>query len=370
LTPAGSERRLLAQVNAILALGPAALERVRAMSLDADVPDPGRVFAALFVLGCAEGHRWLDPAHDIFLAAAVRNPNEAAAAIEAASLCPNSHIATRLAPLVDDERPRVRASVIRVLAFRGALSEAQWNNALVDSDLGVQASALSAPLRAYDAGACERALRPSLVRDDNETLTRLALRAGLSLGVDGAYVRAREIARTNPERAGAADLLALAGDLANSRVRDMLDGPHVIEGARAAAISGSPELVPDLLEVLNRTDVSPETRMMASQALATITGLGFTAVENATQALNLWSQHSAGFRACARYRHGRCWSPDVLLDSLRTGPGERSVRQDTYFELQVATQSRVPRFSAYDFVGVQAESLRNIERWIGSSHSH
>jgi hypothetical protein len=29
-----------------------------------------------------------------------------------------------------------------------------------------------------------------------------------------------------------------------------------------------------------------------------------------------------------------------------------------------ATESRIPRFSPYDFVGVQVESLRRIEQWL------
>jgi hypothetical protein len=365
LTPAGSERRLLAQVNAMIALGPAALEQVRVLSLDGDVPDPGRVFASLFVLGCVEGRQWLEPALDIFLAAAVRNANEAAAAIEAASLCPNSGIAALLTPLLDDERSRVRASATRVLAFRGALSEAQWTDAMLDGDVAVVAAALAAPLQRYDRSACDRVLRPSLAEGSSEELARLAMRAGLSLGLDSAHARVRAIARSNPSWAGAAHLLALVGDLSDALVREMLERAEVMQGLQAAAVLGSLELVPDLLEVINRTDAPPEVGISARQALATITGLDFVAVENPTQALRLWSQHSPEFQSGQRYRHGRRWSLEVLLESLHTGPSARKRRQEVYFEMQAATQSPVPRFNAYDFVGVQVASLRDIERWLG-----
>ena len=71
LIPAASERRLLAQVNVIIALGPLALDHVRELALDPDVPDPGRVFAVLMVLGCVEDHDWFLAARDLFIAAAV-----------------------------------------------------------------------------------------------------------------------------------------------------------------------------------------------------------------------------------------------------------------------------------------------------------
>jgi len=35
-------------------------------------------------------------------------------------------------------------------------------------------------------------------------------------------------------------------------------------------------------------------------------------------------------------------------------------------EMQAATASQVPHFSAYDFVQVQAASLRRIESWVAN----
>lgn len=92
----------------------------------------GRVFAASLVLGCVEGRDWLAPARDIFVAAALRNPVEAAAAVEALSLSPHTEIPNFLAPLLGHGQPRVRAGAIRVLAFRGALAQEAWNDAISD----------------------------------------------------------------------------------------------------------------------------------------------------------------------------------------------------------------------------------------------
>jgi hypothetical protein len=359
--PAESERRLLAQVNAILALGDDALTQVAALALDPEVPDAGRVFGALFTLGCAAGRRRLDSARDIFVAAVVRTPGEAGAAIEAWSLSPNPDIVTLLAALLTDERPRVRAGATRVLAFRGALSEGQWHHAMRDADPSVAAAALSAPLQQYDRVACHRLLQPFFTHE-SESLTRLALRAGFSLGLDAAYVSAHDIVRKDPGWAGAAHLLALVGNLPIARVRELFSGPNVVAAVRAAGSLGSLDLVADLIALFDRAD-APELVAAARQALTTITGLVVDA-ENANQALRTWSQHASRFQPTVRYRYGRPWSLDVLLQLLRSGPGVRSGRQEGYFEMQAATASRLPRFSAYDFVAVQSRALGEIERWL------
>ena len=65
-----------------------------------------------------------------------------------------------------------------------------------------------------------------------------------------------------------------------------------------------------------------------------------------SEALGLWSQHSSSFERHVRYRQGRPLSLEVMLQSLRTGPAARHDRQHTYLEMQAATESRVPRFSA------------------------
>ena len=367
LTPAASERRLLAQVNAILALGPDALADVKRLALDADVPEPARVFAALFVLGSSAGRRWLAPAADAFVTAAVRSANEAAAAIEALSLCPNPEIGALLAASLGDSRPRVRASAILILAYRHELSESQWQAALQDDDFTVVAATLTAPLDRYDRPGCHRAFQRLFAADPGETVTKLALRAALAIGLEFAYVRAHEIVRHDPTWAAAAYILALADDLPAARVRDMLDGPSIDDGVRAAGVLGDLDLIPDLLELVDRPSSPAGTRAAAKQALATITGLDFHVVDDPVQAIALWSAHEARFRRGVRYRRGEPWSLEGLYRCLQVGPASRSVRQETYFEMRVATQSRLPRFSAYDFVAVQRTSLARIEQWLAAS---
>jgi hypothetical protein len=368
LVPAASERRLLAQVNAIIALGPQALKQVIALSLDADVPDSGRVFAGLLVLGCTEGRDWLEPAREIFIAATLRHPAEAAAAVEALSLCPNADIATLLSPLLDDERRRVRASAIRVLAYRGALAEGQWTSAMRESDPVLLAAALTAPLRGYDRIVCGRALEPVVAQSDAESLVRVALRAGLTIRLNAAHDWAEQIARNDPAWADAGECLAMFGDLDDLRhVREMLQRSRVEDGLRAAAVLGSIEAVPHLMALLDHDHSTPEVGVLTRRALTTITGLDFASAPDAAQALSLWSANSDRFDPGVRYRYGRPLTLAAMMESLRTGPGARKVRQDLYVEMLAATESRLPRFSAYDFVGVQAQSLRRIEHWLTDS---
>jgi hypothetical protein len=365
LVPAASERRLLAQVNAIVALGRDALKQVIALSLDADVPDSGRVFAGLLVLGCTEGREWLGPAREIFVSSTLRNADESAAAVEALSLCPNPEVPTLLSPLLDDERPPVRAASIRVLGFRDALAEARWMTAVRDDSAVVVKAALTVPLRRYDRNVCRRVVELMIAQSDAESIVRLALRAGVTIRSDATHDFAAQIARTDPSWAEAGECLALFGQLDDVRqVREMLDGSGLQNGLRAAAILGSLEIVPDLLELLDRRDAPPETSGLARQALTTITGLDFAVTTDAIEALSLWSAHSHRFDPRFRYRNGSVLTLETMLQLLRTGSGLRKVRQDVYLEMQAATESRVPRFSSYDFVSVQAQSLRHIELWL------
>jgi hypothetical protein len=365
LIPAESERRLLAQVNAIIALGRDSLEQVIAQSLDPDVPDPGHVFAALLVLGCVEGREWLISVRDIFVAAAVRDQAELAAAVEALCLSPHQELSTILVPLLDHERSRVRAGAVRVLAYHNELTESAWNNAMHDSSLTVVEAATSVPLRSYDRRICERALLPLFKRHKSPQLVRLALRAGVSLRLSSAYDYILQIIQETPLLADAAYYLAMFGQLTDARyIRDVLVGLHPQDGMRGAGVLGSIELVPDLINHLDRNDLNPEAGKYAKQVLADITGLAFDTTKTAVEARRLWTQHSSKFEPHIRYRNGHPWSLGGLIQSLRTGPGSREFRQSLYHEMLSATESRVPHFSPYDFVGVQMESLHHIEHWL------
>ena len=323
------------------------------------------MFAGLLVLGCVEEREWLSAARELFVAAVVRGPLEAAAAVEALSLSPNREVNALLTSLFGDERPRIRASVTRALAFRGELAEADWAAATRDPEPSVVAAALGAPLGTYDRASCERVLQPLMIGANAEAIVRLALRAGLSLNLDSAHDVAAQISRRDPAFADAVQLLAMFGDLGDiGLIREAVAARCSEDGVRAAAVLGSIDLIPDLLELLDRPELDPGAAGLVKQALTTITGVSFDEAADVSQALSLWSQHSSRFARHVRYRHGQPLTLDALLKSLQVGPAPRSIRQNIYLEMQAATEARVPRFSPYDFVSVQVDSLRRIEQWL------
>jgi hypothetical protein len=366
MTPGDSEQRLLAQVNAILGLGPAALEQVAGLALDDDLPDPGRVFAALFVLSCAGGERWLPVMRRLFVAAVERNPQEAGAAVEAMGLGPHAGIDALMAPLLEDPGARLRASAVRVLAFRGTLGEAAWARAMRDDAGGTLSAALNAPLHGYDDRVCERALQPWL-GSDSEVLVRLMLRAGAGLRLPCTRALAAGLAQRDPAWADSAHALALHADLADApRLQAMLHGPGGGHAVRAAGVLGSVSLVEPLLAMIEEPEVPPPVAALAQRALWSIAGLP---AGDPKQARAAWGQRADAFRADARYRVGQPFHPAVLVGLLKRPEATRAARQDWYLELAGATAWRIPRFSPHDFVGVQHHGLRRLDDWVASSAS-
>ena len=368
LIPAASERRLLAQVNVIIALGPLALDHVRELALDPDVPDPGRVFAVLMVLGCVEDHDWFLAARDLFIAASARHPDEATAATEALSLCPHAELPAVFAPLLTHETPSIRGGVIRILSRRGRLTESAWTSALEDRDPAVIGAALDARLGGYDRRVCEQALQPFYERATTEALVRLALRAGLSLRLGSAHDRAVEIVRSDPAWADALTCLAMFGRTTDVGLfREVLHGPYPELGLDPVTILGCAELVPDLLDLLDVTGLSPEVLLRAKRALTVISGEAFDEAATSAEARGLWSRVRSRLKPGRRYRNGRLLTLEAQLQSLRGDYGSREGRENVYLDMMAATEARVPPFSAYDFVGTQLEALRHIEHWLAET---
>lgn len=363
LTPAASERRLLTQINAIIALGPDALKHVTDLAVDRDVPDPPRVFASLLVLGCTAGSSWLAHMRDTLVRASERNAAEASAAVEACGLSPNPRIDAVLQALCEHEHPRVRAGAIRASAFRGTLPETHWQAAMRDAESEVVIAALQARLGTYDRATCERALEPCYT-SQNASVARCAFRAGVTLRLQSARAAAIPIVRRDPVWADAAVSLAMFGYLGDGRlIGEVLAGPGVRSGIVAAAVLGSIELIPALLALLRHSDVADDVGLLTKQAVTTITAMPATEADHDV-VTSLWTERSSSFNPRVRYRAGEPLTAELLLHALRTPHLSRRDRQDTYVELLAVTESAVPRFSPYDFVGVQLQSLSTIERWL------
>lgn len=370
LTPLASERRLLAQVDAVVGLGPAALAQVVDLGLDPDVPDPARVFASLFVLGCVAGPGWLKPLQTLFVAATTRHPEEMSAAIEALSLCPHADLSRALEPLLAHEEARVRAAALRVMSFKGTLGESAWRAALADTSPGVVAAAAWAPMPRLPGGVAEAALGP-LLHAPQEQLAVPVLRAGVAQRLRPAYRRVGELAEDRPGWADALNLLAMFGFASDAeRIASAIASPAPGPGLRAAGTLGHTALVPDLISALERADLAAADAADARMSLWKIAGIALTDAQDAATARELWDRRAHHFTPHLRYRGGRPFSAAVLVDLLRDGPVQRLARQEVYLELCAATASAVPRFSAYDFVAVQADALARLDAWCASPDGH
>jgi hypothetical protein len=362
LVPAESEQRLLAQVNAIVAAGAPALDQVAQLALDADLPDPGRVFASVFVLSCVAGEQWLPVLRRIFVAAVLRHPEEAGAAVEAACLVPHPGLDDLARGLLEAPETPLRSAAVRVLAYRRALEQAAWERALRDPQQRVVLAALGLPLQGLDPDACEPALQ-RVLEAGSEPVVRAALRCGASLRLCASQARAASLARGDPSWADAALALALHGDLADApRLRAMLASAQRAHAVQAAAVLGSAALVPDLTELLASPDAVGPERALVQRAIAAITGWP---EEDAPALRRAWSERGHAFSTLRRYRGGRVLDASHLHALLASPAGRaREERQQLYLELCACTRGRLPRFSAYDFVGVQQRSLRRIAGWL------
>ncbi|ANH67321.1 hypothetical protein [Mitsuaria sp. 7] len=367
-TPAGSEERLLAQVSAILGLGGTALHHVRALAIDEDLPDPGRVFAALFVLGCVEGSTWLEAIREVFVTAVARHPQEAAAAVEALCLAPNPGIADLLHPLLADERWRLRAAAVRVLAYREALDDAAWRHAAQDLEPGVAQAALGAPLWRLDPGGCETVLASIAARTEApEALVAAALRAGATHGMNALHGIALKRAAHSAAWADALHAVALHGRPEDAPLlRAALGTGDRWLAVRAAGRLGAVSLMPDLVGLLLETPCTPEEAKQLHAAIHAISGLPVDAKGVWRQT---WHDRAEAYREDRRYIEGQEAAPRWLLSLLCAPTAARPTRQALYASLCLAARTSLPRFNAYDFVGEQVQALCRIGAALGISRS-
>lgn len=362
-TPERSERRLLAQVNGIIGMGPAALGDVIERSLDPDIPDPDRVFASVFVLCCVLDRHWLGHAVRILVETSRRSTAETSAATEALGLGPNPAICEFVLPLLDSPDACLRAAAIRVLSFRDGLPEDAWRRAMQDDDASVLIAACLSPLDRYDARACSELLRPMLYRPD-EQLVAAALRSGVSMRWAPARQRAIEIIDGETAFADAALYLVLFGNPSDAeRVAGLLNGAASRPAIRAAGYFGDPRLVPRLIDLTDAPGQGEAVAAEAAMAVWRITGIPMQTPADVGAIDAHWRRLAPMLDLSARHRIGRLFGPDVLLDLLLEGPPTRPERSIAYLELVSVGGRGVPRFSCHDFVGVQAGALRRIGEW-------
>jgi hypothetical protein len=402
------ERRMLASIDAIVAMGRPAMQALESMALDAPLKDPSRVFAIAMILGCVEGRDALGLAERVFAAFEVENPEHAVQLGGALKLVPHPHLPLTLRTFLADPDPARRALAIDVLAYRGMATPDEIARAALDEpDVAIAAlpwlalsrqpvlrqaidAAIESPVAALRAAArlamvisgdlrAVSSLRGGLDADPAEADGAAAL-LGVVAGPSEAELLL-ERARDKPRRAlvaavgwaGAAPaiphLIKLVSHsdelvvLAAAYALDRITNAGLYEDA---VIEAEDVVIPDIPDgPADPTDRKPPplARVVSDPRDLPAEPSTDTLQRPSTDADRWrawWSEKSSSFEPKARWRRGTPYTPLVSwreLDRWPCTPGERKLLQ---WELVARTGDHV-RFDPHDFVVVQEESVAEWE---------
>ncbi len=396
------ERRMLASIDLIAAIGAPAVEYIPHLVVDAPVRDPSRAFAAGMILGCFSGRDALAAAERTVFSKGELDPAFVRELGVALSIAPHDLIAQAMRTLLRSDEPQLRALAVRVLGHRN-LATAQELSGLCQDEPVVAAAAiehLATTFGVFDDATIDRALA-----SENAELREAALFA-LALAGDSRDVQRLVAAIDGRSAETAAICLALMGD--------EQDAQHLLHRSRqtpsrafavALGWSGSGMAIAPLFELLESQ--SGELRSAAAWGLERITGAGLWE-ETEMPAENLdapepgspdvgepaapklvkvvsdprdepdkpapdllerpttdiarwrtwWQQNAGKFDMRRRYRLGQPYTPLIVLrelDTERRTPTERLLLQR---ELIVRT-GVVVRLHPLDLVMVQEQAIRD-----------
>ncbi|MGZ3419348.1 MAG: hypothetical protein ACXVEE_15860 [Polyangiales bacterium] len=407
------ERRMLCALDAVAALGPAALASIEDRVLDSPVKDPSRAFSAAFAFGCMEGRDALGAATRIARSFGVEKEPVADAFADGLRLGTNTRITTVARVWLDDPEDAMRGVAIDVLAYRREATSQQLARAVSDASPRVVRKALPylAVMFPRDA-ALSDAIAAALSAED--PALREAAWAAMTLSGDLQAEYAIERALETEERA-AIPLAIVASSNSARRLLERAKAKPTELLLLALGWAGLGEAIPFLISVVGGK--KKELRIAAANALDRITGarlyeamelppekteveeppepsidLGGPKLpslsrqvsdprdlpgEGAPDVLELpttdlatwqyfWRERKDSFRAGTRYRRGHPYTPLVSwweLDQWRVTPFERRMLQR---ELVARTGQWVP-FDPFDWVPVQEEAIRAWESLARSS---
>ena len=141
-TMATIDARLLAGVDAIVGLGPAALGAIERFVVDAPAKDPTRGFAAALIGGSLEGRDGLAVLERCAAFLGMQETENARAVADGLALAPSPDVPVLLRRWLLEEEPAYRAIAIDVLTRRGEATKVEISRALVDDAPEVIAAAL------------------------------------------------------------------------------------------------------------------------------------------------------------------------------------------------------------------------------------
>lgn len=395
------ERRLIANIDAIAAMGPASFEALESLVLDSPLKDPPRVFGIAMTLGCIAGRDALAMAERVFAAFEVDDPQHGAQLGAALKLVPHPHLPLLLRTFLADPDPARRALAIDVLAYRGMATQDELGRAGRDEP---EVAATALPWLAVTRHPALRDAVDAALEGPTPGL-RNAARLAMVLGGDLRAVTAllQALDADEEEAEPAASLLGVVcgPQEAELLLRRALAGP-TRQSVAAVGWAGSVNAVVPLMGLLRHEDEA--VVLAAAYALDRLTNAGLyedavveadeivapdvptpdlgdgppplarvvsdprdLPAEPSTETLRRpstnperwrlwWNEKREAFNPEARWRRGYAYTPLVSwreLDRWQCTPGERRL---LHTELVARTGDYV-RFDTHDFVPVQEESI-------------
>ncbi len=394
------ERRMLASMDVLASLGPAALAYLEPLVLDSPVKDPTRAFGMGAALGCFSGRDALASAERAAWALRQNDAESLSQFADALKIVPHGSIQLAMRGLLSDRDPAMRAMALDVLAYRGLATPEDITKAAMDvASVAAKALPYAAILRlpivndaifqalgSGDPAATRSAwlamayvchpqmsslLSASLGSEDGEFAALL-----LALGGDAAdsetLLRA---AVEKPERplitavgwAGASDSVAtLIGFLEHPDAPVKLSAAYALDRITGAGMYEENEVPAEEIDVpeppdpdigepkpLKLAKMVSDPRDLPSEPAPDIVTQPTTNVERWRA---YWMEKGNLFKSGLRYRRGYPYTPLVSLQELDSGPCTPGERRSLQRELVMRTGHHV-RFDPMEMVLVQQEAL-------------
>ncbi|UQA63183.1 hypothetical protein [Polyangium aurulentum] len=333
------EARMLAQLDAIAAAGTTE-DEVRAFcEAEAEDGDPFAIWAAVFLLGCADGGRPLEIILEILEAL----PEDGEAhwlAADALVVCPHPYLATLGEDLSSSPAAQARAAGIELLSRRGWLSPASEAKHLEDGRAPIAIASLRAAARRAEVAPEIITMVRRYLRAEDAAVAWEAARALTLWGDFSAYEEARvDGPLATILGANALELFVLAGSF------DDLFAMQRIT-ARLPATAGLLDVIarfghPGAWAYLVHHLADAELAEASWGALCTIFGPLLPEDVTPTPGAVKDALARQKYAAQIRYRRGAPWSPEIVRRECLDGSLPRRATQARLDELRARGALRV-----------------------------
>jgi hypothetical protein len=396
------ERRLVAAVDALAALGASAIAYVEPLAMDAPAADPMRMFAVAMIGGCLEGRDALACAERVLHRFGPGDPVVAEAFASAMKLAPNPLVPGVMRSLLESPERGCRAIAVEVLAYRGWLTpedlaaladeedprvfalalpalavarhadlDRALSRALAHPDLRVQEAALDAMALAAHSQAASAARAAAQGALGERALVRLALVANED---DARWLLLQMRAMETPEAihaigwAGLVEAVPALIRVLESDSEDVaLAAGAALERMLGANLLESIEVQAEALEEIDVVDPDPEPRPPQRSLDALVSHPRDPAPSGSPETLEVptkdptqwgayWAEHGHRLDPKQRLRRGHPYSPSVSLFELDQLPLSPEDRRRLHQEIAAQT-GKLTLFDPHDFVVVQERSL-------------